>query len=170
MEGGGELHVCCAFTYPYLNWKQIATLPLVKVGSCLKTGQHSIAVIVYLLLPMKYIFFDSVSDIQFNFFYVQKPKIKYFRLISTIAMALSPLRDLFRLRCISMLLANSRTSVLFLHASKLCKKQHPMTVKRRGNTYYNLFILLCIFFCCVLFLLLCFVSSVVLSFLHCKSL
>ena len=30
-------------------------------GSCLKTGQHLISVIIYLLLPIKYIFFDPVS-------------------------------------------------------------------------------------------------------------
>ena len=37
-------------------------------GSCLKTGQPNIFVIVYLLLHIKYIFFDSVSKILFNFF------------------------------------------------------------------------------------------------------
>ena len=54
--------------------------------------------------------------------------MKYFRLISIIAMALSTLRDLFRLT--EDILANFTTSVLFLLASKLCKKEHPMTVKR----------------------------------------
>ena len=36
-------------------------------GSCLKTGQHFIFVIIYLLLPIKCIIFDSVSKILFNF-------------------------------------------------------------------------------------------------------
>ena len=38
------------------------------MGSCLKTGQHSIFVIlyIYLLLPIKYIFYDSVSKILFR--------------------------------------------------------------------------------------------------------
>ena len=38
------------------------------LGSCLKTGQHFIFVIIYLLLPIKCIIFDSVSKILFNFF------------------------------------------------------------------------------------------------------
>ena len=37
-------------------------------GSCLKTGQHSIFVIIYLLLPINFIIFVSVSKILFNFF------------------------------------------------------------------------------------------------------
>ena len=36
-------------------------------GSCLKTGQHFIFLIIYLLLPIKCIIFDSVSKILFNF-------------------------------------------------------------------------------------------------------
>ena len=40
----------------------------IENGSCLKTGQHSIFVIIYLLLPIKYLFFDSVSKILFKFF------------------------------------------------------------------------------------------------------
>ena len=35
-------------------------------GSCLKTGQHFIFIILYLLLLIKYIFFDSVSKILFK--------------------------------------------------------------------------------------------------------
>ena len=38
------------------------------IGSCLKTGQHFIFVIIYLLLPIKCIIFDSVSKILFIFF------------------------------------------------------------------------------------------------------
>ena len=41
-----------------------------KSGSCLKTGQHSIFVIIYLLLTIKCIIFDTVSKILF-FFYCQ---------------------------------------------------------------------------------------------------
>ena len=41
-----------------------------KNGSCLKTGQHFIFAIIYLLLPIKYIIFDSVSTILFIFFIV----------------------------------------------------------------------------------------------------
>ena len=37
-------------------------------GSCLKTGQHFIFLIMYLLLPINCIIFDSVSKILFNFF------------------------------------------------------------------------------------------------------
>ena len=37
-------------------------------GSCLKTGQHFIFVIIYLLLPINCIIFDSVSKILFSFF------------------------------------------------------------------------------------------------------
>ena len=37
-------------------------------GSCLKTGQHSIFVIIYPLLPIKCIIFVSVSKILFIFF------------------------------------------------------------------------------------------------------
>ena len=37
-------------------------------GSCLKTGQHFIFVIIYLLLPIKCIIFDSVSKILFIYF------------------------------------------------------------------------------------------------------
>ena len=37
-------------------------------GSCLKTGQHFIFVIIYLLLPINCIILDSVSKILFNFF------------------------------------------------------------------------------------------------------
>ena len=40
-----------------------------SVGSCLKTGQHFIFVIIYLLLPINCIILDSVSKILFNFFY-----------------------------------------------------------------------------------------------------
>ena len=36
-------------------------------GSCLKTGQHFIFVIIYLLLPIKCIIFESVSKILFIF-------------------------------------------------------------------------------------------------------
>ena len=36
-------------------------------GSCLKIGQHSIFVIIYLLLPIEYFFFYSVSEILFKF-------------------------------------------------------------------------------------------------------
>ena len=43
------------------------TIELWILGSCLKTGQHFIFVIIYLLLPIKYIIFDSVSKILFNF-------------------------------------------------------------------------------------------------------
>ena len=39
-----------------------------RVGSCLKTGQHFIFVIIYLLLPINCIILDSVSKILFNFF------------------------------------------------------------------------------------------------------
>ena len=39
-----------------------------KTGSCLKTGQHFIFVIIYLLLPINCIILDSVSKILFNFF------------------------------------------------------------------------------------------------------
>ena len=43
--------------------------PLCKGGgSCLKTGQHFIFVIIYLLLPINCIILDSVSKILFNFF------------------------------------------------------------------------------------------------------
>ena len=38
-----------------------------RTGSCLKTGQRFIFVIIYLLLPIKCIIFDSVSKILFNF-------------------------------------------------------------------------------------------------------
>ena len=44
-----------------------------KKGSCLKTGQHFIFVIIYLLLPIKciiFVIFDSVSKILFIFFIV----------------------------------------------------------------------------------------------------
>ena len=37
-------------------------------GSCLKTGQHFIFVIVYLLLPINCTILDSVSKILFHFF------------------------------------------------------------------------------------------------------
>ena len=37
-------------------------------GSCLKTGQHLNFVIIYLLLPINCIIFDSLSKILFNFF------------------------------------------------------------------------------------------------------
>ena len=37
-------------------------------GSCLKTGQHLIFVIIYLLLPIKCIFLDSVSKILFKLY------------------------------------------------------------------------------------------------------
>ena len=36
-------------------------------GFCLKTGQHFIFVIIYLLLPINCIILDSVSKILFNF-------------------------------------------------------------------------------------------------------
>ena len=39
-----------------------------REGSCLKTGQHFIFVIIYLLLSIKCIILDSVSKILFNFF------------------------------------------------------------------------------------------------------
>ena len=39
-----------------------------KGGSCLKTGQHFIFVIIYLLLPINCIILDSVSKILLNFF------------------------------------------------------------------------------------------------------
>ena len=42
-------------------------LPVTVFGSCLKTGQHFIFVIIYLLLPIKCIIFDSVSKILFIF-------------------------------------------------------------------------------------------------------
>ena len=38
------------------------------IGSCLKTGQHFIFLIIYLLLPINCIILDSVSKILFNFF------------------------------------------------------------------------------------------------------
>ena len=41
-------------------------LPATNQGSCLKTGQHSIFAIIYLLLPIN---LDSVSKILFNFCY-----------------------------------------------------------------------------------------------------
>ena len=44
-------------------------------GSCLKTSQHSIVVIIYLLLPINYIFFDSVSKILFKFFMYKSRRI-----------------------------------------------------------------------------------------------
>ena len=37
------------------------------LGSCLKTGQHFIFVIIYILLPIKCVIFDSVSKILNNF-------------------------------------------------------------------------------------------------------
>ena len=40
-----------------------SVLAMQTMGSCLKTSQHFIFVILYLLLPIKYIFFDSVSKI-----------------------------------------------------------------------------------------------------------
>ena len=40
----------------------------ISSGSCLKTGQHFNFVIIYLLLPIKCIIFDSVSKILFIFF------------------------------------------------------------------------------------------------------
>ena len=40
----------------------------ILVGSCLKTGQHSIFVIIYLLLPIKCTSFYSVSKILLKFF------------------------------------------------------------------------------------------------------
>ena len=38
------------------------------MGSCLKTGQHFIFGIIYLLLPINCIILDTVSKILFNFF------------------------------------------------------------------------------------------------------
>ena len=40
---------------------------IIMSGSCLKTGQHFIFVIIYLLLPIKCIIFHSVSKILFIF-------------------------------------------------------------------------------------------------------
>ena len=40
-----------------------SVLAMQTIGSCLKTGQHFIFVILYLLLLIKYIFFYSVSKI-----------------------------------------------------------------------------------------------------------
>ena len=45
---------------PPLSWTGL--------GSCLKTGQHFIFVIIYLLLPIKCLIIYSVSKILFNFF------------------------------------------------------------------------------------------------------
>ena len=42
--------------------------PATLEGSCLKTGQHFIFVIINLLLTIKCIIFDSVSKILFIFF------------------------------------------------------------------------------------------------------
>ena len=53
------------------------TTGIIEMASCLKTGQHSIVVIIYLLLPIKYILFDFVSMILFNFF-MHKFKIRIF--------------------------------------------------------------------------------------------
>ena len=39
-----------------------------ELGSCLKRGQHFNFAIIYLLQPIKYTFFDSVSTILFKFF------------------------------------------------------------------------------------------------------
>ena len=90
----------------------------------------------------------------------------YFRLIPIIAMTLSTSFNLLK----KVLLANSRTLILFLHLnSKLCKKEHPMTVKTRGYTCMIpiLKILLYNVYKPNLFLLLYLVSSVVLSFFSC---
>ena len=45
-----------------------------QMGSCLKTGQHFIFVILDLLLLIKYIFFDSVSKILFTLFMYKQQK------------------------------------------------------------------------------------------------
>ena len=52
-----------------------------KKGSCLRKGQHSIFVIIYLLLHIKNIFFDSVSKILFNFFMYKNRRWNIFWLI-----------------------------------------------------------------------------------------
>ena len=54
-----------------LNLETIETLieiPKFGYARPLKTGQHSIFAIIYLLLHIKYKFFDSLSKILFNFF------------------------------------------------------------------------------------------------------
>ena len=40
------------------------------IGSCLKTGQHSIFVIIHLFLPIIFFYFYSVSKILFQIFYL----------------------------------------------------------------------------------------------------
>ena len=67
------------------------SLLLRQYGSCLKTGQHSIFVIIYLLLTIKYLFFDSVSKIPFNFFMQESRRWNILRRISIVAIALSAL-------------------------------------------------------------------------------
>ena len=50
-----------------MNWQNLDSR-IIRDGSCLKTGQHFIFVIKYLLLPINCIILDSVSKILFNFF------------------------------------------------------------------------------------------------------
>ena len=57
---------------PYFT--QLSLTASSKKGSCLKTGQHFIFVILYLLLLIKYIFFDALSKILFNFFMYKQQK------------------------------------------------------------------------------------------------
>ena len=60
--------------------------------------------------------------------------MKYFRLILIIAMALSTLRDLFQLTEDDAISKFQDFNII--PSSKLCGKEHPMTVKRLGNTYF----------------------------------
>ena len=46
----------------------VAQKTTASYGSCLKKGQHSIVLIIHLFLPIKYIFFYSVSKILFQIF------------------------------------------------------------------------------------------------------
>ena len=62
------------FWAPLLHQKSISFIAYIYsffykklLGSCLKTGQHSIFVIINILLPIKCIIFDSVSKILFIF-------------------------------------------------------------------------------------------------------
>ena len=71
------LHSLQQFAFYYLMHdsntiiQTIIDLPLkldvLFFGSSLKTGQHSIFVIIYLLLPINYIYLDAVSKILSKF-------------------------------------------------------------------------------------------------------
>ena len=57
---------CTGLVYNLIDARQLSLF--VILGSCLKTGQHFIFVIIYQLLPIKSIIFVSVSKILFIFF------------------------------------------------------------------------------------------------------